>query len=400
MTKRDIFTFYFKWQFTILGMTAFVVVLVILLVYLFPPSYRGESSVLVQQNRSPTLRSVFAPGLNTAEVLNTEVQLVMSRTVMAAVVDKLEPHNKPPRQTDGSSFTDYMTGFLKAVTRSMNNLGLTTPFEPRERWIRRLRKNVVAKPIINSDVIEITYQDQDPEWAARITNAITKAYIQHHLDVYSEKGGSVRFQQQLDEARSEIARRSKELSDFKQRASAPAIDDSQRAALKELSGLREQLAAYGTQLTEALTRFEPDHSEVVLLRAQIDHLNGLVVDVENRLLSLEMKGAEIDKIKLELNSEEEHYRNLKTQYEMVRLNARSGADQVNVSVIDYSPVPETPVYSRLFFILVSFPAAFMLAMTIAVIREYFDRRVTDPETAEAFLGVPELGSIERFGVFK
>ena len=38
----------------------------------------------------------------------------------------------------------------------------------------------------------------------------------------------------------------------------------------------------------------------------------------------------------------------------------------------------------------------MLSVAIAVIREYFDHRVTDPDMVAQLLGVPTLGSVERF----
>ena len=40
-------------------------------------------------------------------------------------------------------------------------------------------------------------------------------------------------------------------------------------------------------------------------------------------------------------------------------------------------------------------AGAVLALLVAIVREYFDRRLADPAAAEEILGVPDLGSVER-----
>ena len=40
--------------------------------------------------------------------------------------------------------------------------------------------------------------------------------------------------------------------------------------------------------------------------------------------------------------------------------------------------------------------AFSLGIGIVFIKEYFDRRVTDPGEVERILGIPEMGSLGKF----
>ena len=68
---------------------------------------------------------------------------------------------------------------------------------------------------------------------------------------------------------------------------------------------------------------------------------------------------------------------------------------VNVRVVDYASQPERPAYSRLFLIGIAIAGGLVLALLIAVVREYFDRRIFRPDLAERILGIPSLGSVPR-----
>ena len=70
---------------------------------------------------------------------------------------------------------------------------------------------------------------------------------------------------------------------------------------------------------------------------------------------------------------------------------------INVRVVDFAEVPVLPRASRLLLIVLSIPAALVLALGVAILREYFDRRVLSPGVAESILKLPELGSVPVFG---
>ena len=64
-------------------------------------------------------------------------------------------------------------------------------------------------------------------------------------------------------------------------------------------------------------------------------------------------------------------------------------------IIEDAVAPARPVHSRLYYIVLAIIGGFLVSLAIAIIREYFDHRVTDPRIAAQLLGVPTLGSIEK-----
>ena len=98
----------------------------------------------------------------------------------------------------------------------------------------------------------------------------------------------------------------------------------------------------------------------------------------------------------EIESRIRTYEDHKKKYEDARVAELSNLDFINIRVIDYSPVPVRPDHSNLFYIAISIIVGLIFSVTIALIREYFDRRVTDPGEVERILGIPEMGSLEKF----
>ena len=189
MSRRDILRFLFKWKGTITGTFLFIVIAVTLLLYLTPPMYHAQSIVLIEHNKAPAMRSVSVD-METLEVINTEMEMVLSHSVMREVVDKLKPHQRPHR--------DFaIKKYLRAFRDALANIGLINIKPPDEGWVANLMKKVHVKPVVNSNIIKISYSDEDPKWVTDIVNAVTDAYLHLHAKTYSSKGAAIFYKQRM-----------------------------------------------------------------------------------------------------------------------------------------------------------------------------------------------------------
>ena len=118
-------------------------------------------------------------------------------------------------------------------------------------------------------------------------------------------------------------------------------------------------------------------------------------EVEIRLRKLEEVEFEIRNMDIEINSMELSIQSYKKLFQDEQLINLANPDVVNVLIIEEAVVPGRPVHSRLYYILLATIGGFLVSLAIAIIREYFDRRVTDPRVAAQLLGVPTLGSVEK-----
>ncbi|MEQ8234312.1 MAG: GNVR domain-containing protein [Gammaproteobacteria bacterium] len=393
ISKRDIFIFLFKWKGTIFGWALFTFLMVTAFSYLLPQVYPATAKVIVERNRAPNLRSsVSYDGLESVEVMNNESAIIRSRPVMSAVVDAVEPHKRP--QGDSG-----LSRFIRETLANMAELGLIAHLEPREKWIDALLRKVEPEAVVNSNVLEISYSDEEPEWSARIVNAVTDAYIAHHLEVYSSQGVTEFLRGQLEDAERELERLREATLGYKQDASISAVVDRRQQLVRELTSVREDLVEASQTRAELLTRFAPGHNSVRLAERNLSALRSSESEIQEKLATLEQQQAELDVLESRVQSQEATFLELQREYEAARLDAASNAKVINVRPIEYAAVPSKPWFPRLLVIFLSIPLGFGLSVSIALLREYLDHRVSDPDTAEEALGLPCVGSVPFLGRF-
>jgi capsular polysaccharide biosynthesis protein len=191
MTKRDIMVFLFKWKYSLIGYLVFVVAAVTVFVYLMPQKYDAAASVLIESNRAPVMRANPTLGIEEISVLNSEVAIIRSRTVLSAAVDKVGVGAKeePPTMVEL---------WLKRLSQWMEEVDLREPRTPRESMIEALEDDLVVSPLPASNVITLSLRGKSPQAVSALVNAVTDAYIAHHLKVFSSPGTADVMRQQLD----------------------------------------------------------------------------------------------------------------------------------------------------------------------------------------------------------
>jgi uncharacterized protein involved in exopolysaccharide biosynthesis len=144
-----------------------------------------------------------------------------------------------------------------------------------------------------------------------------------------------------------------------------------------------------------LLRFEPGHPEVALAQGRLARLKNTAAELRMRLERIEAELGELDTLQRRVGELESQYHDFARRYDEARLADLAVTTSINVAAVDRAAVPDRPTYSRLLLLVVAAAASFALSFLIAFIREYFDRRLADPASAETLLGVPDLGSVAR-----
>lgn len=390
MSKRDIIVFLFKWKYSLIGYLVFVVAAVTLFVYLMPQKYEADASVLVEANRAPLIRSDLVPASSTDElsVLNSEIAIIQSRTVLAAAVDKVGAgdNQEPPGSIEL---------FLNAVSDWMVKVGLKEYMTDRESRIRGLEDDLDVEPVPNSSVIQISLKGKSPKLTAALVNAVTETYINQHLKVYSAAGTPELMQRQLERLARDLDKRRQELKLYKQQSSVLAMADTRHSLVELESELTLNINSARDSLAELQTRFGPKHTKVVLARQKLAELQAEQQRTAQKLQNLEAHDGRIREMELGITTLEKSYQDFQKRYEEGNLDSQANPQMVNVRVIEYASVPSRAKHSRIFYILLALAGGVLLSVGIALTREYFDHRVTDPDTVARILGVPTLGSIEH-----
>ena len=402
MTKRDLVIFLFKWGKSLLGYWFLVIGLSVMVVYAVPQKYEATAKVLIESNRTPVMRSDIAFGVEQLSVLNSEVAIIRSVPVFSATADQIEAIQERDRdraEKQGQASEEREPG---AILQTMNRIGqwmievgLRETVTPREQLMRNLQGGLKIEPQPNSNVISISYTDSDPQMAATIVNTITKNFINHHLKIFSSLGISEVYRLQIARLEDDLKTRRDELANYKRDRSVSALDETKRALVQRQTQLIAERSEIERELAELQTRFGKGHNRVVLAEERIRAVQQSLTAIDDRLQSLEVEEAAIRNMEVEINSVELTLQNYMKLFRDEQMMSLANPEVVNVLIIENAVPPSRPVNSRLYYIVLASLGGLLISFAIAIIKEYFDNRITDPRVAAQLLGVPTLGSIEK-----
>ena len=169
-----------KWG--IVGLSIFVTLLVLVIVYMMTPVYSSSVSILVEQNKSKfaSMDAMYSGESSDKGYYQTQIEMLQSRALMEAVVDRLKLASNPLFNAPAKS--TLLNSVLSAVGIS--------PAKPPARDEQRLKTSIagVLSGMVsidaarNSQLIRIGVQSTDRVMAAAIANSIADTYIELDLE--------------------------------------------------------------------------------------------------------------------------------------------------------------------------------------------------------------------------
>ena len=245
-----------KWN--IIGLSAVVTVLTILVVLSMEPIYRASTTVLIESEKAKVLSIEDVYGLNTGgkEYFLTQFEVLKSRELAERVVARLElaTHKEfdPRQQEQGFSLRDLLPVDSNKKTPSEEEIFQSV--------VESFRGNLSIAPVRNTQLVKIHYESRDPALAAKITNAMADVYIESHMEAKLEATQKAVdwLANRLGDLRTNLQTSEEALQTF--RESEQLID---------VEGVR----TLGAQELDELTK---QFSEARRLRAQLDSIQSQV----------------------------------------------------------------------------------------------------------------------------
>ncbi|MCA7999865.1 GNVR domain-containing protein [Burkholderia metallica] len=255
-----------------------------------------------------------------------------------------------------------------------------------------LKKLNGAETKRQSGIMQLSFEDPDPVFAARLLNAIAAAYLDAKAKRRSEDSEhSLAFldtQLPLVKARLEQAERA--LKEF--RNSEGSIDSQGDVQL-----LIDQLALVEKSRLEARLEYQDMASKYVAGQPQL-------TAVANKLKTLDQQSAELKRKVERLPSQQQTYLRLSRDVEVnnqLYIGLMNNAQQLqiakagtvgNASVIDPAVVSDKPVQpKRALVVVLGAAIGLILGVAAAQACALFFQRVRSPEHLEEVAGVPMLG---------
>ncbi|QWT20725.1 polysaccharide biosynthesis tyrosine autokinase [Bacillus sp. NP157] len=246
----------------------------------------------------------------------------------------------------------------------------------------------------DSGIIELTYNDTNPELAASLLDHVSQGYVEQNINRNSaEAANSLKFvRQQMPIVRGDLEKATAALSAFQSRAHSVDITLQTKGLLDQEVAVESAIQELRTQLPDLERRFTAIHPAYRALTQQIGQLEAKKAVLEKQVGTLPDTQQELLRLTRDVQVTNETYTGLLNQAQQLDI-ARAGTVG-NVRIIDPAAVDTTqPVKPRKAVIVIG--GTFLggvFALALVFLRRMLNRGVEDPSEIEQ-LGLPIYASI-------
>jgi succinoglycan biosynthesis transport protein ExoP len=305
-----------------------------------PPTYSAKVQVLLENSKAQFVQqqSLVAEPVFDFNQIETQLQILQSRTIAVAVINQLKLADDPDLNGSGPSMSSWSHRVRAWVSPPPKDQQSDAPGQSGEDLIEAFLDRLSAKRIGLSNVIEISYNSSSPKRAAEIANAIASAYIADQLNAKFEanrsatswlqerlrdlgeqaltaeravsayksqnnivsSGGKPIDEQQVTDLNSRLVAARAQTSDAlaklnryeailrtNSESASPigTLDAGGSDALSSpiINGLRQQYLELARRVSEWSARFGRDHLAVINLRTRMQDLRTSILDEVKRL---------------------------------------------------------------------------------------------------------------------
>lgn len=253
------------------------------------PSYTATGQILIDTRKNQLLRNqLVSEAPADAGMVESQIQIIKSEATALAVIRKLN-------LLEDSEFTNPRSNLLQMIAGYVGLAeDISSPEVLERRAVNVFTRNVNAKRVNLSYVIEISYRAQTPQKAATIANSIAGSYMLGELEARYEatKRASEWLQSRINELREQATRADLAVQRFKAENN---IVGTNRGLMSEqqLADLNSQLVLARAVTAEAKARLDriseisrgdvPDATVTDALRSDvITRLRAQFLDLSNR----------------------------------------------------------------------------------------------------------------------
>ncbi len=185
----DIWRMVVRHRWMILGITAMVLVVVLIGTLLMTPMYRATAVVQIEQivTNITQFRGVTPEENRTNNFYQTQYELLKSRSLAKRVIDQLgldSAETATSSKAAGSFFRDIKKTITRFFRKDLSQQSKqaqqasSKAFNITSRFLSGLK----IKPVKRSRLVQVSYESPDPALAAHVANAIVNNYIKITLE--------------------------------------------------------------------------------------------------------------------------------------------------------------------------------------------------------------------------
>jgi uncharacterized protein involved in exopolysaccharide biosynthesis len=359
----------------VLRVTAFFTVVAIIVSFLLPMRYTATVTLLPPQENS-SMAAAMASQLGS---------LGGMASLAGGSLGLKNPNDRFVAMLQSRTVEDAM----------VKQFGLMQEYH--KRYVSDARKAFESHAIVDGSgkdgLIHISVEDRDPRRAAELANGYVDQFrdLSQHLAITEASQRRLFFQQELEQAKNNLASAEEALEQTEQKTGVIQPDSQERALIESAASLRAQITAREVQIRGMQTYATGENSELVQaqqelagLRAQLAKLGGSEDTASNEFMIpkglVPKVGMEYVRRLRDVKYYETIFDILARQFEMAKLDeAKEGAV---VQVVDPPIPPDRRSFpQRALIVLGGAIAGFILGLVTAVLQASWKRIQQDPESS-------------------
>jgi len=192
------------------------------------PTYKAEGSLLIKTNHTTSLTGMGEP---------------LGRVESLAI-------NDSPSDTQAK-----IVGSVPVIEKTITDLNLRDD-QGQPLKIRNFTKKLKVEGTKGTEVLQVSYMDENPVVAAKVVNKVMQEYIRNNIEANRAETVAARkfIMEQLPATEASVKAAESALRKFKEDNKIIALQEQATATVQEISKLEEQIAQDQAQLVDATAR--------------------------------------------------------------------------------------------------------------------------------------------------
>ena len=372
------------------------------------PVYQAKLTMAVEpssyQRSAQTIFDPFA-----YRFYETQYELIKSRSVAERVVDRLALVERGSVQAllqQPSVFSSLLAGMGRlfgstVLDDSIDDLpqnGLSdTEKQKKRQWLTRvIQSGVSVSGGDKTNLVQVTFNSINPDFAAEVANALVDAYIEQGLDsrLNRSQQTSQWLSQRLDDLRASLDQAQLKLNDFLVNENLLESSRNNQIDTNELDALNKELLTARSRLNELAKRYGTKHPKLTEARAELQAARARLDSKSRNLSASRDKQIELDRLERDVQVNKELYEAFLTKFKESDLSS-SGTQIASARIIDRALPPAGPIYpQKQRIIMIWTIGGLLLGLSLAFLREQLDTTFKHAREVEDKTGLPLFGVLQ------
>lgn len=373
------------------------------------PVYQASLTMAVEPSSSRnSSQTVFDP--YAYRFYETQYELLKSRSVAERVVDTLG-------LVDRESVQKLLVSpsVVRSLAREFSNLtGIQLieiePAEVQKTTVlddaQRLKKRAWLTGIIQGGVsvsggnktnlVQVTFNSTNPDFAAEIANGLVEAYIEQGLNSQLNRSRQTSrwLSQRIDDLRTTLDEAQSNLQKFLVSENLLGTSRDTQISTAELQSLNSEYISARANLDELAKRYGARHPKITEARAEVVAAKSRLDRTSKSISSSREKQVELERLEGDVEVNQELYEAFLSKFKEADLSS-SGTQVASARIVDRALPPAGPIYPQKQKIILTWTfLGLLLGVGLAFLREQLDSTFKNGRMVEEKLGLPLFGVVQ------